>query len=470
MTSEARIRIDKFIDKGTFEDFCPDEETTFITGTGRLQGRKVFVFSNDPPPPEKRQDPYASVQKLINLLERAESEKFPVILFWSIDRQQTRKASPIPANQGKLLADNRGVGRIYGQMGNLSGIVPIVSVVIGKIGAAISFPVAQSDVAVMLDDSGMSIGRPDAVKQMTGEISDFAELAGAKMHCSISGTGDVLVRTEEDAFNWVKRYLSYFPDSFKAPLPTYDDIPPRSPEISIEEIIPASSAFPFDMNIIIKRFVDDESFLILREFYAKEVITGLARLRGRVIGVLASNSKWRSGALYPESCRKMSRFISICDSFGIPLVFLADVPGFMVGKEVEQAGSIKAGALLFSTIANATVPRICVVVRKAFTAGLYAMSGPGFSPDAFYAFPGASISVYGRKILEGFARNRQLTEVEEAALREMIDESENPILLRNKNLIDDIVNLENLRDKVFACIGKKRKKTSKAYPRSILNV
>jgi acetyl-CoA carboxylase carboxyltransferase component len=221
------------------------------------------------------------------------------------------------------------------------------------------------------------------------------EMGGAKMHCTVSGSGDMLVKTEEEAIEATRRYIQYFPPSSDdEPRPIHPEAPLKDPHTT-ESIIPTNENVPFDMYELIDRLVDRHSFWEIKRLFAPEIIVGLARLDGKPIGVVANQPKVKGGVLFVDSAIKATKFIQLCDAFNIPLLFLADVPGFMIGTAVERAGIIRAGAKMIFAVSEATVPKISVVVRKAYGAGLYAMAGPGFRPDVCIALPTAMIAVMG---------------------------------------------------------------------------
>ena len=211
------------------------------------------------------------------------------------------------------------------------------------------------------------------------------------MHCTVSGCGDLLCASEEEAIGEARRWFGYMPESFRALPPLASPRPPRAGP-SIETLIPQDQNRPFDMMGIVEALVDEGSFFEVKKLWAGEIVTGLARLDGRVVGVVANQPKVKGGVLFVDSADKAARFIWLCDAFNVPLLYLADVPGFMIGTKVERAGIIRAGAKMVSAVSDATVPRISVVVRKAYGAGLYAMDGPGFGPSACLALPQAMIA------------------------------------------------------------------------------
>jgi methylmalonyl-CoA decarboxylase subunit alpha len=221
------------------------------------------------------------------------------------------------------------------------------------------------------------------------------EMGGARMHASVSGCGDNLCASDEEAIDGARRFLSYLPRS-------WDDLPepvegaaPVAGAASIADIVPVEDRRAYDMHRVIDAIVDDGSFFELKPLWARELIIGFARLDGESVGVVANNPMQLGGVLFVDSADKAARFIWLCDAFNVPLLFLADVPGFMIGSQVEREGIIRHGAKMITAVSEATVPKISVVVRKAYGAGLYAMCGPAFDPDACLALPTAKIAVMG---------------------------------------------------------------------------
>jgi len=227
-----------------------------------------------------------------------------------------------------------------------------------------------------------------------GEKTTLEDLGGARMHCTVSGCGDVLAASDEDAIALARRYLAFMPDSYRARPARAHGASPR-PGRAVEDIVPFDQRKWFDMYELIDRVVDDGSFFEVKRLFAGEIIVGLARLDGRAVGIVANQPKVKGGVLMVDSSDKAARFINLCNAFNIPLVYLADVSGFMVGSKVERAGIIRHGAKMVFATSQATVPKICVVVRKCYGAGLYAMCGPAFEPDAALALPQGQVAIMG---------------------------------------------------------------------------
>jgi len=440
-------RVAKLFDGGSFKKFTPEKSNGFITGSGLVNGREVMASFIDPL--NQPESFFAGISDHLSLLEKALEAKAPVVLIMDTPAQhQTPDKSPFPKDPIKLLADRRGVGRWYFLHSKLSGRVPQIAVVLSRLGSALTFPVALCDAAVITANAGMSVGRPDVVEKMLGRKVDYDELGGANMHYSVSGSVDHVAKDESEAFEWVRKYLDYMPGSAKKSRAAaeYD-------EAVIKGTIPVNPNFAFDTHEVIKGVADAGTFFESRKGFAAELITAFCRIEGRTAGIIANNSSARGGLFFPETCRKSARFISICSAYGIPLVFLADAPGFMIGPEVEKSAIIKEGAMLFSAIANSNVPKISIVLRRDYTAGVYAMAGPGFDPDGFIALPDAVISIYGKSVAEKLSA-RETSDDEKKAVGEMLSAAENPRVLLEMGLLDEIVAVEKLRPRIACFLDK----------------
>ncbi|HEV2256077.1 MAG TPA: carboxyl transferase domain-containing protein, partial [Streptosporangiaceae bacterium] len=277
------------------------------------------------------------------------------------------------------------------------------------------------------------------------------EMGGARLHCTVSGSGHLLAATEQDALSAVRDYLSYLPQNWSAPLPVTSSRDPKT--VDLRALVPESERQAFDMRRFVRGVVDEDSFFEIHALWARELVTGFARLDGQVTGVVANNPMFKGGVLFVDSADKAARFIQTCDAFGIPLLFLADVPGFMVGTAVERQGIIRHGAKMIAAMSDATVPKICVVVRKAYGAGLYAMAGPGFEPDATIALPTAKIAVMGAEAAVNAVYANKLEQIadetERAAeterLRRDYEQDIDILRLASELVVDDVVEPEDLR-------------------------
>jgi acetyl-CoA carboxylase carboxyltransferase component len=286
------------------------------------------------------------------------------------------------------------------------------------------------------------------------------------MHCTVSGCGHHLAATERDALTAVRSYLSYLPGNWRQPPPAQ---PPReAAPADLRALVPASDRQAFDMRRYVRGLVDEDSLFEIHELWARELVVGFARLDGAAVGVVANNPMFKGGVLFVDSADKAARFIQLCDAFGLPLLFLADVPGFMVGTAVERQGIIRHGAKMISAVAEATVPKVSVIIRKAYGAGLYAMAGPGFEPDATLALPTAKIAVMGAEAAVNAVYYNKLAEITDPAereqetsrLRSAYDSDIDVLRLAGELVVDDVVEPEDLRAELIrrfaAARGKER--------------
>jgi acetyl-CoA carboxylase carboxyltransferase component len=249
-----------------------------------------------------------------------------------------------------------------------------------------------------------------------GEKVTLEEMGGARMHASVSGCGDNLAVDDADAIEQAKVFFSYLPTCWREAPP---DVAAEPPAVDLEDdCVPPEESVPFDMHRVIDGLVDADSFFEVKPLFAAELITGFGRIDGRPVGVLANNSAVKGGVLFVDSADKAARFIWLCDAFNVPLLYLADVPGFMIGSQVERQGIIRHGAKMITAVSEATVPQVSVIVRKAYGAGLYAMAGPGFMPDACIALPTARIAVMGPQAAVNAVYANKIASIEDPADRD----------------------------------------------------
>jgi acetyl-CoA carboxylase carboxyltransferase component len=315
---------------------------------------------------------------------------------------------------------------------------------------------AFCDVVVMVEgNASMYLGSDRMVGMVRGEKTTLGARRGARVHCAESGVGHFLVSTEQEALDTVRSYLSYLPSSYQGTPPSAP-AKPAPANVDLAALVPASERQAFDMRRYAKGLLDEGSFFEIHALWAREVTVGLGRLDGEVVGVVGNNSMFKGGVLFIDSADKATRFVQLCDAFNVPLVFLSDVPGFMVGSVVEKQGIIRHGAKMSTAISEATVPKICVVVRKAYGAGLYAMAGPGFEPDATLALPTAKIAVMGAEAAVNAVYANKIAAIEDeseraefvAAKRREYDEDIDIVRLASELVVDDVITPEMLRDEL----------------------
>jgi len=417
-----------------------------VTGMGRIAGRPVAIMANDPTVKAGSWGP-KTVEKILRVQELALSHRVPMI--YLVDSAGARIT-----DQVQMFPGRRHAGRIFFNEVALSGAVPQVCVLFGPSAAGGAYIPAFCDVVIMRDgNASMYLGSPRMAEMVIGETVTLEEMGGAKMHTGVSGCGHFLVESDEEGIELAQRYLSYFPTRYDEAPPPAPALEPAATATALGDLIPADENKPWDVRAGIEVLVDGGSFLEVHARWAREIVVGYARIDGRVVGLVANQPKFKGGVLFVDSADKAARFVETCDAFGIPLLFLADVPGFMIGTAVERQGIIRHGAKLIAAISEATVPKLCVVLRKAYGAGLYAMAGPAFAPDATLALPSAKIAVMGPSAAVNAVFFNQLAAIEDEAMRAarraelMAEYAEGVDLLHlaSELVVDAVVQPEDLR-------------------------
>jgi methylmalonyl-CoA decarboxylase subunit alpha len=430
-----------------------------ITGTATIAGRPVALMANDSTVKAGSWGA-RTVEKIIRIIEKAYGSGLPMI--YLVDSAGARIT-----DQVEMFPGRRGAGKIFHTQVRASGAIPQVCALFGPSAAGGAYIPAFCDYVAMVDgNASMYLGSPRMVEMVVSEQTTLEEMGGARMHCTVSGCGHYLATTEADAIQAVRRYLSYLPGNWQQEPPAG---PPAAPEpIDLRALVPAAERQAFDMRRYVRGLVDAGSLFEIHELWARELVIGFARLDGQPIGVVANNPMFKGGVLFVDSADKATRFIQACDAFNLPLLFLADVPGFMVGTAVERQGIIRHGAKMISAVSEATVPKICVVVRKAYGAGLYAMAGPGFEPDATLALPTAKIAVMGAEAAINAVYYNKLAAISDEKekerqvqqLRAAYDADIDILRLAGELVVDDVVEPEQLRTELIrrfaAARGKDR--------------
>ncbi len=417
-----------------------------VTATGKVDGQQVCVMANDS---TVKAGSWGSrtVEKIIRIQEIAEKNRVPML--YLVDSAGARIT-----DQLDMFPNRRGAGKIFHNQVRMSGFVPQICLLFGPSAAGGAYIPAFCDIVIMVEgNASMYLGSPRMAEKVIGEKVTLEEMGGARMHCSISGCGDVLVTTEQEAISEARRYLAYFPANFTE-MPKVVEPKAIKEGRTLEAIIPENQNAPFDMYEAIDQLIDEGSLFDVKKLFAPEIITCLARIEGQAVGIIANQPKVKGGVLFIDSADKATKFINLCDAFGIPLLFLADVPGFMIGTKVERAGIIRHGAKLIMAMSSATVPKISVIVRKAYGAGLYAMAGPAFEPDVCIALPTAQIAVMGPEAAVNAVFSNKIEAIEDPKERlqfvqqkhQEYKEEIDIYKLASELIIDEIVAPSNLRD------------------------
>jgi methylmalonyl-CoA decarboxylase subunit alpha len=417
-----------------------------VTGVGEIHGRAVAVMANDSTVKAGSWGP-RTVEKIIRIIELARQRSIPIV--YLVDSAGARIT-----DQVEMFPGRRGAGKIFHNQVKASGRVPQVCCLFGPSAAGGAYIPSLCDVVFMVEhNASMYLGSPRMAEEVIGEKVTLEEMGGARMHCEVSGSGDLLVPDDKAAIEAARAYLSYFPQNWREAPPMAEARPPAY-RGSLVDLVPRDESRPFDMYALVAGVVDDSSFFEIKPEYAKEVICGLGRIDGAPVGIVANQPNHKGGVLFVDSADKVARFVWLCDAFNVPLVFLSDVPGFMVGTAVERQGIIRHGAKMITAVSEATVPKICVIVRKAYGAGLYAMAGPGFEPDATIALPTARIAVMGPEPAVNavyYNKIQEIADPEERAAyvaerRREYEEDIDLLHLASEGVVDAVVQPDELRE------------------------
>jgi acetyl-CoA carboxylase carboxyltransferase component len=463
----ARERIARLVDEASFVEDAMLARVVdgdlpadgVVTGTATVAGRTIAIMANDSTVKAGSWG-RLTVEKILRIQETALRLRVPML--YLVDSAGARIT-----DQVQMFPGRRGAGKIFHTQVRASGSIPQVCALFGPSAAGGAYIPAFCDFVTMVEgNASMYLGSPRMVEMVVREKTTLEEMGGARMHCTVSGCGHHLAASEREALDAVRGFLSYLPGNWRQQPP-----PAPAPEphpADLRAMVPASERRAFDMRAYVRGLVDEGSLFEVHALWARELTVGFARLAGQAIGVVANNPMFKGGVLFVDSADKAARFIQLCDAFNVPLLFLADVPGFMVGTAVEKQGIIRHGAKMISAVAEATVPKISVIVRKAYGAGLYAMAGPGFDPDATLALPTAKIAVMGAEAAVNAVYYNRLAAVADEAeraeltqrLRADYDADIDVLRLAGELVIDDVVEPEDLRAQLIrrfaAAAGKER--------------
>jgi acetyl-CoA carboxylase carboxyltransferase component len=439
---------------GKFAEFDADDQLPadgMITGAAEFEGRDVHFMANDYT--VKRGSMAAKgVEKFLRMQQRALKTGQPVL--YLMDSSGGR----IDQQTG-FFANREGIGKYYYNHSMLSGRVPQICVLYGPCIAGAAYTPVFADFTIMVRGmSAMAIASPRMVKMVTGEDISMEDLGGPDVHAEHSGSADLVADDEEHARELVAKLISYLPtNSDEDPPKTEGTDPSLSPE-GIDGVIPQEPNRGYDMENIIRRVTDADSWFELQPEFGKEILTGFARIDGRPVGIVANQPAQRAGAIFPDAAEKAAGFIWKCDAYNIPLLYLADTPGFMAGSGVEKDAILEKGRDMIYATSSATVPKQCVVVRKAYGAGIYAMSGPAYDPESTIGLPSGEIAIMGPEAAINAVYARKLSEIDdeqkrkekEQELREEFREEIDVHRMASEVVIDDIVPPSTLREELEA--------------------
>ncbi|HWC32719.1 MAG TPA: acyl-CoA carboxylase subunit beta [Actinomycetota bacterium] len=449
----VRERLDRLFDPGSFSELSllahhqssspamqgkATPADGCITGVGLVEGRRVAVIAYDFTVMAGSIGMVGEF-KATRMRELALRERIPLV--WLIDSAGAR----IQETSGSMFART---GELFREQVHMSGVVPQVAAMMGPGAAGTAYIPGLADFVPMVKGtSHMALGGPPLVKAAVGEDVTAEEMGGSQGHTKVSGVADLEVADDEECLRAVRSYLSYFPSSNleRPPVVETDDPDDRRTD-DLLDVVPANPRQAYDVRKVIRSIVDDGEFFAMKPEWARNLVTGFARFAGRPVGIVANQPMFLGGALDVNAADKAARFVWLCDAFHVPLVFLMDCPGFLVGSAVEKQGIIRHGAKMLFAVAEATVPKITVVLRKGYGAGYYVMNGRAYEPDLIVAWPTAEISVMGPEGAVNIIFRRQIEaapEEQRDAIRdqmiETVREQINAYIAAGWSFVDDLI-------------------------------
>ncbi len=446
-----------------------------ICGFGKVDGRMVCAAAYDFTV-KGGSIGQTGEEKVTRLRKMALQGRWPIV--WFIDSAGAR-IDPGAGHHGDMLSTFAASGHLFREQVIMSGVVPQVAAMVGPGAAGTAYIPGLADFVPMVKNIGsMALGGPPLVKAVTGQDIEEQELGGSKVHTTQSGVGDVEVKDDHECIALVRKYLSYMPSSCDeaAPVVPCDDPLDRREE-ALLDLLPASPRQSYDMYKLIAAIVDHGEILDVKPKFGRSIITCLARIGGQPLGILANQPKHLGGILENDSSDKAAKFIQICDAFNLPLLFLEDVPGFMVGSKVEHMGIIRHGAKFLHAMSAATVPKITVIVRKAYGAGYYVMCGRAYEPDLIVAWPGAEVSVMGAEGMVGIAGRKLFGDAEpdpevKKQIVSMIQQNIDIYKVAGWAFVDDVIDPRDTRRAVAwgLELAKHRKVERPAKKRGVIPV
>ena len=460
----ARERIASLLDEGTFEEldsFAVHQSSEFgldkqrflgdsvVTGFGTIDGRRIFVYAQDFTVVGGSLSLVAA-QKITKVMDLALNTGAPMIGL--IDSGGARIQEGIDSLSG--------YSDIFLRNVRASGVIPQISAVFGPAAGGASYSPALTDFVLMVRGTGqLYITGPDVIKAVTGEEITHEDLGGAESHASKSGVAHFAAESEEECMDQIRRLLSFLPQNNMEEPPRETGAADQDPpDESLAELIPDNPNQAYDMTEIIRRIVDGAEFFQVHEAYARNVVVGYARMDGRTVGIVANQPEVMAGVLDINASAKAARFVRFCDAFNIPILTLIDVPGFMPGSVQEHSGIIRHGAKLIYAYAEATVPKISVLTRKAYGGAYIVMSSKGLKGDINYAWPTGELAVMGAGGAVNIIHRNQLKDADDPdqlradLVKEYEDRLINPYVAAGRGLIDDVIDPSDTRQKVIRAL------------------
>ena len=473
----ARERIERLLDPNTFNEIelfitHRDDEMELlkekfhsdgvITGYGQINGRTVYLYSQDFTIYGGTLSEMQS-HKICRVMDLAGQSGVPCIAL--IDSGGARIQEGV-----RSLA---GYAEIFRRITQYSGVVPQVSIILGPCAGGAAYTPALTDMVVMVEkQSFMFLTGPEVIKAVTGEIIDVESLGGSSVHMGISGVAHLSVKNDDEALKMARRFLSYLPSNNmeNPPFGKPSDQPLRMDDW-LNSVVPIDPAEPYLMHQVIERIIDEGTFLEIQPHWARNVIVGLARIGGYCVGIVGQEPTVMAGVIDTHAADKMTRFVRMCDCFNIPLVTFVDSPGFLPGIAQEHGGIIRHGAKLLYAYSEASVPKICIITRKAYGGAYIVMSSKYLGTDVTYAWPSAEIAVLGAEGAANILFKKQIEKAEDPTVerKKLADEYQarlnNPYYAASTGYVDDIIEPRESRPRIIAALSALRDKSVSAPPR-----
>lgn len=478
----ARERVELLLDPGTFNEIEPfithqqDELDLLkekfygdgvITGYGQINGRTVYLYSQD-------------FTIYGGTLSEMQSHKICRVMDLAV-RNGVPFISLIDSGGARIQEGVRSMGgyaEIFRRNAQYSGVVPQVSIMLGPCAGGAAYSPALTDLVIMVEkQSFMFLTGPEVIKAVTGEVIDAESLGGSAVHTSVSGVAHLSVVNEKAAMDTARHFLSYLPSN-NVENPPYSqsaDSPSRMNE-ELNYMIPLEATEPYVMHQVIEKIIDQDSFLEIQPDWARNAIIGLARIGGHSVGIVSQEPAIMAGVIDIDAADKMTRFVRMCDCFNVPLVTFVDSPGFLPGIAQEHGGIIRHGAKLLYAYSEATVPKICVITRKAYGGAYVVMSSKYLGTDVTYAWPSAEIAVLGAEGAANILFKKQIEAANDpAAERKKLAEEyrqkfNNPYYAASTGYVDDIIEPRESRPKIIASLSALRDKYTPSPPRKHGNI
>lgn len=465
----ARERIELLVDPGTFVELNPFIEHRckdfglenqkgpgdgVVTGYGKVNGRPIYLFSQD----------FTvfggalgemHANKIANVMDLAAKNGAPFV--------GLNDSGGARIQEGVVSLD--GYGKVFYRNSIYSGVIPQISVIMGPCAGGAVYSPAITDFVLMVEKtSQMFITGPKVIETVTGEKISAEDLGGAKVHNSISGNAHFRGESEQEVIEQVRHLLSYLPQNNEEKPPTVEVDEESDYRPDLTDAIPFDAIRPYDVRIVVEQVVDKGSFMEIHQDFAKNVVVGLARIKGDVVGLVCNQPKFMAGGLDINSSDKASRFIRFCDSFNIPIITFEDVTGFFPGVKQEHGGIIRHGAKILYAYSEATVPKLTIILRKAYGGAYVALNSKSIGADLVFAWPNAEIAVMGSQGAANiiFAREIQKSEKPEDTRAQKIDEYRdkfaNPYVAASMGMVDDVIDPRDTRIKIIQALDMLRHK------------